>query len=105
MKDKRIMARATQGLVLAGAALGTGILTWIIARSLGMHASAGGVLWAGGLVTVALGMVGSLLALVAVGSDDPQARGRAIAALVLCPAGVFASAFLIAVGQNVLAAH
>jgi hypothetical protein len=100
-----MMARATQGLALVGASLGAGGVTWIAAQSLGMHGSSGGVLWSGGLITAALGLVGSLLALWSLNTEDEQARVRAFAALVLCPIGVFASAFLIAVGQSVLATH
>ena len=70
-----------------------------------MHGSSGGVLWAGGLLVAALGVVGSVSALSSLDTQDEQARGRAFAALLLCPFGVFASAFLIAVGQSVLATH
>ncbi len=105
MRDKRMMARATQGLAFIASSLGVGGVTWIVARSLGMHGASGGILWSGGLLVVALGAGGSLSALSSLDTQDEQARGRALAALVLCPLGVFTSAFLIAVGQGVVAAH
>ena len=105
VKDKAMMTRATRGLAVVGAASGVGAVTWLVAQSLGMHGPSGGVLWGGGLITAALGLVGSLLALSSLNTEDQHARGRASAALVRCPIGVFASAFLIAVGQSVLAAH
>jgi hypothetical protein len=100
-----MMARAPLGLALVGAAVGVSVVTWIAAQSLGMHGSSGVVLWSGGLLTAALGLAGSLSALSSLNTEDGQAQGRAFAALVLCPAGVFASAFLIAMGQGVIVAH
>ena len=105
VKDKAMMTRATRGLAVVGAASGVGAVTWLVAQSLGMHGPSGGVLWGGGLITAALGLVGSLLALSSLNTADEQARVRAFAALVLCPIGVFASAVLISVGRSAHAAH